>query len=219
MNQFVQQSMLGNALANSTNFPDYNPQWIALDEWHIGAQYFIGLSCNDTTASHSQGRHDDPCWIAKAATGKLVKVEPGETIETTFELVQVSDEMDWQWILRMGVVGAHPRRWSEVVVRKPFMGLVVGTTWQDDIYQNVTVGSCLENYGKHSRDNYPHEWKIMMDVLKPDHTRHEPFDWDDWRLDYDQCSWMPHSTIGSVQGTDWQRATWTARLDSEQTAR
>ena len=50
-NQFVPQLMLGNVLANSTNFPDYEPQWLQLNQWHIGAQYFMGLTCPQNTTT------------------------------------------------------------------------------------------------------------------------------------------------------------------------
>ena len=220
MNQFVPQLMLGNVLANSSNYPDYHPQWIALDQWHIGAQYFMALPCNSTEPDN-----DKPCWIPKAATGKLVQVEPGEMIETTFTLVQVSDETVWEWHLRIGVVGAHPSRWSMVVARQPFMGLVPGTAWQDDIYRNVTVGSCLENYGMTSQDSYPPLWKITMDVITTDTTtpisgqkqelenptKDNDFEWDDWAFGGGpKCSWMPHSTLTNAEGSTWQRAIWTA---------
>ena len=80
MNQFVPQLMLGNALANSTNAPDYNPIWIEMDSWHVGSQYFMAL-CNGTS-----GTFDCKNWIPKAATGKLVAVQPGEMVETSFVL-------------------------------------------------------------------------------------------------------------------------------------
>ena len=81
MNQFVPQLMLGNALANSTNGPEYHPSWIKMDTWHIGAQYFMGLCVrNDTFPDGFEC--DKETWVAKAATGRLVPVEPGELIET-----------------------------------------------------------------------------------------------------------------------------------------
>jgi hypothetical protein len=237
MNQLVPQLMLGNVLANSSNFPNYEPQWLILDQWHIGAQYFFALPCNTTTATpttddtYPPKDQDDPCWIAKAATGNLIPVQPGQVIETTITLVEgVSDDaMDLQWHLRMGVVGSH--HWSLVVVETPFMGLVANTTWTDDIYQNVTVGSCLENYNMHQSDNYPTTWEIVMDVLVPDHHNHNhhddmavahnapPFSWDDWRLDGNQdCDWLPQSSLASVSGSTWQRVTWNATLQNQQVA-
>jgi hypothetical protein len=232
MNQFVPQLMLGNVLANSSNFPHYEPQWLVLDTWHIGAQYFFALPCNEnnnnnnnsTTTTSSQKK--DPCWIAKAATGKLIPVQPGQVIETTFTLLQEEEEEeeeegvandnninDWQWHLRMGVVGGHPSQWSLVVAKTPFMGLVSNTTWQDDIYLNVTVGSCLENYNLHISDNYPETWEIAMDILVPDRAPQ----WDDWiQHDNQYCDWVPQSTLASVEGSTWQRATWNATLRKQQ---
>lgn len=213
--------MLGNVLANSSNYPDYEPQWLELDEWHIGAQYFMGLTCNTTNDHKSHLDEigtdvtDEPCWIAKAATGKLVKVDPGEVIETTFELIQISDESDWEWHLRIGVVGADPSRWSSVVSRRPFMGLLPGTAWQDEIYKNVTIGSCLENYGMESSANFPLEWKISMDVdTSSTKSTTESFAWTDWATGGEpKCSWLPHSTLSNTEGSTWQEATWTAVLN------
>jgi len=179
MNQFVPQLMLGNVLANSSNFPEYNPQWLVLDKWHIGAQYFMGLPGNSSIT----GSNNDDDWIAKAATGKLVQVEPGEVIETSFELMEIynnnqadsddaiqGDGIRWEWSLRIGVVGAHPTRWSHVVASQPFMGLVPNTSWQDDIYQNITVGACLENYDMESAANFPPSWQITMDIITSSST-------------------------------------------------
>ena len=227
MNQFVPQLMLGNALAHSTNFPDYNPIWMKMDEWHIGAQYFFALTCNHTEArKHSSdapsyfSKHE-PCWIPKAATGKLIKVEPGELIETTFKLIQVSGSNDWEWHLRIGVVGAHPTRWSLVVVREPFMGFIPqkngkSTSWQDDIYKNVTVGSCLENYGMKTSRNYPPTWEIIMDIIvneKQWQPSMDNFYWDNWKvLGGPKCPWLPQSTLSLVEGPAWQRVKWNATI-------
>jgi len=47
-NQFVPQLMLGNALAQSTGPPKYDPIWVQLDSWHFGAQYFMGIYKNQS---------------------------------------------------------------------------------------------------------------------------------------------------------------------------
>lgn len=231
-NQFVPQLMLGNVLANSTNAPHYQPLWMVLDTWHIGAQYFFALLCNET----DDGANEDPCWNPYAATGKLVPVVPGEVVETTFELVKVSDAAsttEWEWHLRMGVVGAHPSRWSLVVARTPYMGLVPNaTSWKDEHYTHVTVGSCLENYGMTEANNYPQTWEIVMDIVTPNANGDDDnnnslrarttagavsesteFDWDDWiPAGGQKCSWLPRTTVENVQGSNWQRATWNATL-------
>ncbi|CAB9496806.1 expressed unknown protein [Seminavis robusta] len=216
MNQFVPQLMLGNVLANSSNYPDYEPKWLVLDEWHIGAQYFFALPCNTTSevapSDQNASVKRKPCWKPKAATGKLIPVKPGELVETTFTLVQVTNVDDWEWHLQMGVVGAHPNRWSLVVSRVPFMGLVKNTKWQDDNYQNVTVGSCLENYNMYVANNYPSTWQISMDVIAPAGESRR-VSWDDWRLAGDEhCSWQPKTTLASVDGSSWQRVIWNATL-------
>lgn len=112
MNQFVPQLMLGNTLANSTNGSEYNPKWIKMDAWHIGAQYFMGLCVqNDTFPDGFEC--DKETWIAKAATGRwLIPVEPGELIETRFEF-----DAQHVWRLHIGVVGGGPDRQSHVTSR------------------------------------------------------------------------------------------------------
>ena len=216
-NQFVPQLMLGNSLANSSNSPDYEPQWLQLDTWHIGSQYFMALcrsKFNATTTKmttdpssistsdnrltnirrHRSIRGRNDCtedWIAKAYTGQLIPVEPGEGVYTRFELVQKSsssqsqpsserddtdeadtrhgDDVDVEWHLSMGVIGDKTRV-SSLVVGQPFMGLLEpynSTSWMEDIYRDVYVGSCLENYGMVSGDNYPSFWRIDVEISLP----------------------------------------------------
>jgi hypothetical protein len=212
MNQFVPQLMLGNALANSTNYPDYEPKWIQLDSWHIGAQYFMGI-CRDPTTSHCPND-----WIAKAATGKLVTVFPGEVIETSFELVPVRNRFEWH--LRMGVVGDVARS-SIVVADTPFMGLLNNSSnrWMDGLYENVYVGSCLENYGMQGPDNYPQTWQIDVSIRSPTVlpvTAGGGSWWSDWRLEHERsCDWQPQSLVSSRNGSHWQTAIWNATLLAE----
>mmetsp|Transcript_23585 Transcript_23585/g.55857 ORF Transcript_23585/g.55857 Transcript_23585/m.55857 type:complete len:464 (+) Transcript_23585:81-1472(+) len=220
-NQFVPQLMLGNVLANSSNSPDYEPQWLQLDTWHIGSQYFMALcrskfNNNNTTSINKmmadpsifssymsrtsirrrlrRGRNDCTDWIAKAATGKLIAVEPGEGVYTRFELVQKSQsqpasehdnntdekgvrhsnvdvdiDVDVEWHLTMGVVGDSTRV-SSLVVDRPFMGMLEpynSKSWVEDMYQDVYVGSCLENYGMVSSNNYPSFWRIEVEISLP----------------------------------------------------
>lgn len=218
MNQFVPQLMLGNALANSTNHPKYNPHWIKLDTWHIGAQYSMGLCVKNET--YPDGFEcDRQTWLAKAATGKLVPVEPGEVVEASFELVEKENnagaKVHWsnsslEWHLCISVVDGGPDRLSEVVSDRPFMGLVQSTSsWNEDIYDNVYVGSCLENYGMVSGDNYPPEWQIDIKVRSPDAGSW----WRDFRLEgQNSCPWQPQSQLQNDAGEKWQRAVWRAFL-------
>ena len=202
MNQFVPQLMLGNALANSSNYPDYDPYWIELETWHIGAQYFMGL-CNGTACGDS--------WIAKAATGELIPVVPGEVIETSFQLVPVRGRLEWH--LRVGVLG-QPHRSSIVVADRPFMGLVESTTsWEEDTYSYVYVGSCLENYGMNSSTNYSPTWQIEVKTWSKEPASF----WQDWRLDQKPtCAWQPKSTVVSNCTSTRQWALWKATLESRQ---
>jgi hypothetical protein len=225
MNQFVPQLMLGSALANSSNHPDYEPMWLELTSWHIGAQYFMAI-CNhhhddddDDDKNNSIVGKDCDNWTPKAATGELIAVEPGEGVFTTFELVDPhGDGGDVEWHLTMGVMG-DASRVSHLVVPTPFMGLVSGTTsWLEDIYDSVYVGSCLENYGMDSPSNYPSFWWIDIDIQTSEDASEQPM-WQDWRMDHDKdCDWQPKSAITSStsnhQGT--QTASWKAWLEKGQ---
>jgi len=209
MNQFVPQLMLGNALSNSSHYPDYEPHWIEMDKWHIGAQYFMGLCVRN--ASFPDGFEcDAQTWVPKAATGRLVSVEPGEVVETSFELVEEPLEERYEWHLRIGVVGGGPDRTSVVVSKRPFMGLVESTrSWDEDIYDSVYIGSCLENYGMESADNYPPEWQIDVKISSPDAGSW----WRDWRLEGENgCPWQPQTQVDNITGETWQRAVWRAFL-------
>lgn len=211
MNQFVPQLMLGDALANSTNSPYYKPEWIKLDSWHIGAQYFMGLCVKNET--YSDGFECDPqTWLGRAATGRLVPVEPGEVVETSFELIQQrrgnSKRFQRLWRLSIFVVGGGPDRRSVVIVDRPFMGLVEATkTWDEEIYENVYIGSCLENYGMESADDYPPGWQMNMEIWSPDSGTW----WDAWRVDEKPtCPWQPKSTLESSARNHQQTVLWEA---------
>jgi hypothetical protein len=115
-------------------FPDYHPEWIVLDRWHIGAQYFMGL-CFDRSDCRKN-------WIAKAATGKLILVEEGEVIETSFSSVPVEGRFEWH--LRIGVQD-DPSRRSIVVADRPFMGLLENVTkdWMEDRYKRLMTSDMV----------------------------------------------------------------------------
>ena len=209
MNQFVPQLMLGNPLANSTNAPEYKPIWKELSSWHVGAQYFMGL-CDG-----SSGEYDCKKWIPKAATGKLVAVEPGEVVETSFSLKEEKhccQEPSLVWTLNIGVVGGGPDRQSVVVADRPFMGLLNSTySWGEATYDNIYVGSCLENYNMQSPKNYPPKWKIGVAVVDGP-GRDETF-WQDWRLEHGpSCPWQPVSTLANAVDKRSQHVKWKAVL-------
>jgi hypothetical protein len=209
MNQFVPQLMLGNALANSTNAPYYKPIWIEMDRWHIGAQYFMAL-CNGTL-----GTFDCQNWIPKAATGKLVSVNPGEMVETSFVLKKEKScckKSKYVWTLRIGVVGGGPERQSVVIVDRPFMGLLNSTfSWGEAIYDNIYAGSCLENYGMQSSDSYPPKWQIHVRVQDAP-GRDETF-WQNWTLSHAPgCPWQPVSTIANAIRKRGQHVKWKGEL-------
>ncbi|KAI2508360.1 hypothetical protein MHU86_6034 [Fragilaria crotonensis] len=212
--------MLGNALANSSNYPNYDPQWIELETWHIGAQYFMAL-CPPDTASSSTTMSTPPntttasntscanSWIPKAATGDLIAVEPGEVIETTFLLVERKGHL-LEWQLSIGVLG-QPHRTSVLVVDRPFLGLVPSTTlWDEIAYEHVYVGSCLENYGMTKSKNYPPAWQIRMEIWSPGRL----VEWKDWSVSHNPtCDWQPKSTVMSNHTLLMQRAIWKANLE------
>jgi hypothetical protein len=250
-NQFVPQLMLGNVLANSTNSPDYEPQWLELDSWHIGSQYFMALCrpANETTTTTTvTTEYNCTDWIPKAVTGELIAVEPGEGVYTKFELVKQqqstssllgdNDGNDFEWHLTMGVVGGDKSRVSSIVIKKPFMGMIEPNShsWTEEIYNDIYVGSCLENYGMVQPENYPSFWRIDVDIHLPLETTEkkkkknrkkwirsnrdsggldgiQPV-WKDWKMDHDQdCDWQPISIVKSSNGNGYQTATWEAWLD------
>lgn len=215
MNQFVPQLMLGNALANSTNAPFYKPIWIKMSSWHVGAQYFMGLCGASSDCSNNN-------WIPKAATGELVAVTPGEVVETSFELKEeqgcCKNSTRYVWELRIGVVGGGPQRQSIVIADRPFMGLLNSTTsWGEAIYDDVYVGSCLENYNMQSAASYPPKWEI--DVTVKDAPGRDEMFWHDWRLEHEPgCPWQPISSISNeIEEKTGQHVTWKAELRNNAT--
>lgn len=156
--------------------------------------YFMGLCFAEDCSQN---------WIPRAATGDLYPVEEGELIETSFSMVRVEDRFEWH--LAIGVQN-DPSRRSIVVADRPFMGLLRNTTqsWMEDQYERFFLGSCLENYGMKGPENYPSLWEIEVD-LQPNNFEN----WSDWTMWHDKnCNWQPDSTIFSLQGLDWQSASW-----------
>ena len=104
-------------------------------------------------------------------TGELIPVGPGEGIFTNFQLLPVpstttttssSSSLSFEWHIFMGVIG-DPTRVSKIIVDRPFMGLVPNTTsWSEDIYEEVYVESCLEDYYMNNSKSYPSFWKMGM---------------------------------------------------------
>jgi len=216
MNQFVPQLMLGNALAYSSNFPLYIPQWIQLQNWHIGAQYFMEI-CN-SNATMTSG-YDCDSRTMKAATGNLISVDPGEGIYTIIELVHkktpktTTHKKKVEWHLTTGVIG-DSHRISRVIVPQPFMGLVPQTQdWMEEIYDNVYVGSCLENYGMTRPQNYPRFWRLGVTIKTPNASTTM---WDDWKLSRpNDCEWQPRSSVRTTTDKEHQIAYWEAWIHDE----
>jgi len=160
-NQFVPQLYLGSVLCNSSNAVEedgmaYKPKGIFLNTWHLGAMYYFAL-CD----KGSDGKYNctSTGFNSRAATGKLVPVEPGERVWTRFVL-----SPNWVWTLSMGVVGGGPDRESYVMVEKPFMGLLDSTSsWTEERYRHVSVGACQENY-QMIPGSIPSPWEIDFTV-------------------------------------------------------
>lgn len=195
-NQFVPQLMLGAALANSSGPPDYEPSWLELETWHIGAQYFMEYN--------SSGADSGP-WRAAAATGKLVPVSEGELVQTSFVL---SDDRE-TWTLRMAVVGAGCERESVVVAARPFMGLLDTThSWRE--YNLTSVGACWENYGMVDQDSFPSGWSHNVTIS----GNQEGLWWRPWLNLESNCSWAPRSDISNAVSFDamTQEVDWDIRF-------
>lgn len=189
-NQFVPQLYLGSVLCNSSNSAvedgtAYNPHGISLSTWHLGSMYYFAV-CDKGT----DGYNCTPeTWNSRAATGKLVPVEPGELVWTRFVLGP-----DWVWTLGMGVVGGGPDRESYVTAEQPFMGLLPETTsWAEDRYRSVSVGGCTEDYYMRP-GSIPAQWEVNFTV-----TSTEPSSfWLDWdELCEATCPWAPKGRIVS----------------------
>lgn len=195
-NQFVPQLYLGSVLCNSSNAvvedgTSYNPRGILLNSWHLGSMYYFALcdkgidgdyNCTSTT------------FQSRAATGKLVPVEPGERVWTRFVLGP-----DWVWTLGMGVVGGGPDRESYVTVERPFMGLLDSTSsWAEERYSSVGVGGCQENYNQ-KPGSLPAPWKVDFTVTS---MRSRNF-WQPWvEFVEAKCPWAPKGKVTSCASRD-----------------
>jgi hypothetical protein len=179
--QFVPRLMLGKALVNST--PEFDPELIQLDTWYIGAQYFMAL-CDDEDREDKRFCENDH-YIPKVMTGKLIPVKPGEGILTSIgSTATTSSSSSVEWYISMMVIGDLTRV-STITVDRPFMGLVPNTTsWLEDIYEEVYVGSCLVTDGMNNSKNYPSFWKMDMSVQMPEGASHQPM-WEDWTVQQD----------------------------------
>lgn len=203
-NQFVPQLYLGGTLCNSSNAvvedgTAYNPRYKALSTWHLGSMYYFAV-CDK--GADDEYNCTQETWRSRAATGKLVPVDPGERVWTRFVLGP-----DWVWTLGMGVVGGGPDRESYVTVDKPFMGLLPETSsWTEERYKSVSVGGCTEDYFMR-RGSVPTAWEVNFTVtsLSPGHF------WQDWdTILQATCPWAPRGHISSEVSEDrlTQRARW-----------
>lgn len=203
-NQFVPQLYLGSVLCNSSNAASeggtaYNPRYQELQTWHLGSEYYFAI-CDDD--QHGKYNCTPETWRSRAATGKLVPVEPGERVWTRFVL-----GFDWVWTLGMGVVGGGPDRESYVTVERPFMGLLRGTSsWSEAVYSDTSVGGCTEDYNMRP-GSIPRAWEVNITVtsmLAADF-------WQSWiPLLEATCPWAPKGSVSDVLSADrrTQKAHW-----------
>ena len=184
--------MLGNPLDGSKGPPDFMPLWHEHRTWCFGAQYFFEIF--NETANTTQ---------AHAATGTTYNVSVGESIFTEFTL---SD--DWVWTLRMGVVG-DPERLSEVVVPKPFMGLLPESqtsSWAEPVYSKAWSNTCWELYGIASADDYPQSnMRYTINISNP--VPHA-IEWGNWSTRQPNCPGHPTMAISTRQDATSQIITW-----------
>jgi len=147
-NQFSSQLVLGGIWAQAGQGPPfYQPVSGKVTSYHIQAQYFMKF---DPSGSKY------PSELASGTatvTGRLVAVEPGESVYTTFHIS--ADHSTWT--LRVGVLGYGPERESVIEVPKPFMGLLdvdgLDLQWRD--YDTVLAGCNWEIYGAKGPGSVP----------------------------------------------------------------
>ena len=178
-NQFVPQLMLGSALTNSTNAPNYKPIFTTLNSWYIGSQYFFALY----NESASNG------WTGKAATGDLIDVYDGDIVYTSFKLND-----DGVWSLIMGIKG-NDTAISIVNATEPYMGLLSNVTksWNEDTYNKTTIGCCWELYSINNGKEYP----PFMDyqIITTSQTNGSSF-FSDWTMhESPNCSYSPDYSL------------------------
>ena len=197
-NQFVPQLMLGSALCNSSNAAvdpasnkTYSPYWCTFDRWHIGAQYFFALYPDPTNHSSASG------FDARAATGELIAVEPGETVYTRFtrgdHRADGGGGGGGGWKLATGVVGDRVPP-SVVHAPQPFMGLVPSApSWAVADYDVAYAGSCWELYGNRRASDYPPFMHYRHTLTAP---TPETF-WHAWALDEGSAATNCSTTVFS----------------------
>jgi hypothetical protein len=99
------------------------------------------------------------------------------------------------------------------------MGLVNATnSWQEERYENIYVGSCLENYGMTNSKNYSPKWEIAMEVW-PSSASPATSYWSDWNPPETPCPWQPNSSVSTVSTNESQRAVWTAIMLNSSSSR
>lgn len=192
-NQFVPQLMLGQALSGSTGPPTYDPLWGNYSSYVFGAQYFFEIY-DATNAS-----------VPKAVTGDVYACKPGESLWTS--MAQSTERV---WTLSMGVVGDAART-STVVVPKPFMGLLPGTSsWAEPTYADVHVNSCWELYDQQDWDraHWPGSgstFNMQIDTGTPGSIAWAT-NWSNG--DLMNCTGHPNTTILETHDPSQQNITW-----------
>jgi len=147
-NQFSSQLVLGDIFAASDSGPPYyQPVYGSETTYQIQAQYYMAFDPLKSTDPKALSRGE------AVKTGRLVSVQPGESIYTTFQLSADSSK----WTLRIGVMGYGPERESVVVADKPFLGLLdakgLDLQWKD--YDTVLAACNWEIYGAKGPDSVP----------------------------------------------------------------
>jgi hypothetical protein len=198
MNQLVPQLLLGDVLDGSSGPPEYTPLWHNHRTWTFGAHYFF------ETLNISTMKVD-----SHAAYGELFPAYPGETVTTTFELSNDSDDGDPEddntaeegvgpsWILTMAVVGDASRT-SILKVRRPYMGLGMAWSnptdnWLEPRYRNVCMNACWELYGAYSASHLPSSGATYNLTVRQPHQP-APYEFTSWEQDEGNAS-CPSSEV------------------------
>jgi len=147
-NQFSSQLVLGDIFAASDSGPPYyQPVYGSEATYQIQAQYYMAFDPEESINPKVLARGE------AVKTGRLVPVQPGESIYTTFQLSADSSK----WTLRIGVMGYGPERESVVVADKPFLGVLdvkgLDLQWKD--YDTVLAECNWEIYGAKGPDSVP----------------------------------------------------------------
>mmetsp|Transcript_7495 Transcript_7495/g.18221 ORF Transcript_7495/g.18221 Transcript_7495/m.18221 type:complete len:209 (+) Transcript_7495:401-1027(+) len=192
MNQFVPQLMLGEPLDGSSGPPNYLPKWHNHSTWCFGAQYFFEVFNNTSNRTE-----------AHAVTGKTYPCKPGEVLYTQYTLSR-----NWTWTLEMGVKDDNSRV-SQVVVEKPFMGLLPKEqtkSWNESVYASAIANTCWEIYDLHESDQYPENEMVYKISIKTDYPG--SFDWQKWTTGQPTCPGHPNMSITAHESPHLQQVTW-----------